>query len=83
MLHTLKNINIIFLAVLHINLLVLIINLASQLFFAEEERQFINSLKQFLKSIMIVKRSKKHFNKNLVMSAENEERFQLSNKCWI
>ena len=26
---------------------------------------------------------KKHFNKNLVVSAENEERFQLSNKCWI
>ena len=26
---------------------------------------------------------KKHFNKNLVMSIEDEERFQLSNKCWI
>ena len=26
---------------------------------------------------------KKHFNKNLVMSAEDEERFQSSNKCWI
>ena len=26
---------------------------------------------------------KNHFNKNLVMSAEDEERFQLSNKCWI
>ena len=25
----------------------------------------------------------KHFNKNLVMSAEDEERFQSSNKCWI
>ena len=25
----------------------------------------------------------KHFNKNLIMSAEDEERFQLSNKCWI
>ena len=24
-----------------------------------------------------------HFNKNLVMSAEDEERFQLINKCWI
>ena len=24
-----------------------------------------------------------HFNKNLVMSAEDEERFQLSNNCWI
>ena len=33
--------------------------------------------------MMIVKRSKKHFNKNFVMSAEDGERFQLSNKCWI
>ena len=26
---------------------------------------------------------KKHFNKNLIMSAEEEEGFQLSNSCWI
>ena len=26
---------------------------------------------------------KKHFNKNLVMSAKDEKRFQSSNKCWI
>ena len=26
---------------------------------------------------------KKHFNKNLVMSAEDEQIFQSSNKCWI
>ena len=26
---------------------------------------------------------KTHFNKNLAMSAEYEERFQLSDKCWI
>ena len=26
---------------------------------------------------------KKHFNKNLIMSAEDEEKFQLSNICWI
>ena len=26
---------------------------------------------------------KKDFNKNFVMSAENEERFQSSNKCWV
>ena len=26
---------------------------------------------------------KKHFNKNLIMSAEEEERFQLSHSCWI
>ena len=32
---------------------------------------------------MIKKRIKKHFNKNLVMSAKDEQRFQSSNKCWI
>ena len=26
---------------------------------------------------------KKHFNKNLVMSVDEEERFQLANSCWI
>ena len=26
---------------------------------------------------------KKHFNKNLIISAEEEEKFQLSNSCWI
>ena len=26
---------------------------------------------------------KKHFNKNVVMSAEDEIRFQSSNNCWI
>ena len=26
---------------------------------------------------------KKHFNKNLIMSAEDGERFRLSNSCWI
>ena len=29
------------------------------------------------------KMRKKHFNKNLVMSAEEEEKFQLTNSCWI
>ena len=49
---------------------------------------FISLLKQFLKSIIIVGAGgggeviKKHFNKNLIMSA-GEERFQLSNSCWI
>ena len=30
-----------------------------------------------------IKVIKKHFNRNLIMYAEDEERFQLSNKCWI
>ena len=46
--------------------------------------QFIDKLKQFLKSIIVVKKIiKKHFNKNLIMPAEEKERFQLSNSCWI
>ena len=45
---------------------------------------FIGSLKQFLKSKIIVKKMiKKHFNKNLIMSAEEEGKFQLTNSCWI
>ena len=37
---------------------------------------FIGSLKQFLMSMIIAKKMiKKHFNKNLIMSAEEEERF--------
>ena len=42
--------------------------------------QFIVSLKLFLKSMIIVKKIiKKHFNKNLIISAEDKGRFQLSN----
>ena len=29
------------------------------------------------------KKIKNHFNKNLIMSVEEEERFQLSKSCWI
>ena len=29
------------------------------------------------------KMMEKHFNKNLIMCAEEEEKFQLSNNCWI
>ena len=36
-----------------------------------------------MKSIDIAKNNKKAFYKNLVMSAEDEQRFQSSNKCWI
>ena len=85
MAHTLKNIKMIFLVVLHIKLFVLIINLARELLFTEEKMLFTDLLKQFLKSMIIVKHyfKDKHFNKNLIMSAEEEERFQLSNSCWI
>ena len=33
--------------------------------------------------IIAKKKIKKHFNKNLVTYPEDEEKFQLSNKCWI
>ena len=41
----------------------------------------MNLLNQFLKSITIVK--KDQFNKNLVMTEEEEHLFQQSNSCWI
>ena len=53
-LYTLKNIKHIFLVVLLTKLFVLIINLASRLFFTEEKKmQFIDSLKQILKNMII------------------------------
>ena len=47
-----------------------------------------NAAYNFIKAIITEydyckKVMKKNFNKNLVMSAEEEERFQLSNFCWI
>ena len=47
-----------------------------------------NAVYKFIKSILSEynycrKVIKKHFSKNLSMSAEEEERFQLSNICWI
>ena len=39
---------------------------------------------QFLKSMIVAGTwQNKHFNKHLIISAKDEERFQLSNKCWI
>ena len=71
-------------AALLTKLLVLVINSVKKLFFTQEEMLFTGSLKQFLKSMIIVKKMmKKHFNRNIIMSAEEEERFQLTNSCWI
>ena len=44
--------------------------------------ELIDLLKQFLKSYC-KEVTRKNFNKNLVMAAEAEQRFQSSNKCWI
>ena len=41
-------------------------------------------IEEILKECHCCKRiMKKHFNKNLVMSVDEEERFQLANSCWI
>ena len=47
-----------------------------------------NAVYRFIEAILnefdyCKKMIKEHFNKNLLMSAEEEERFQLSNNCWI
>ena len=47
-----------------------------------------NAVYRFIKAILeeydyCKKIMKKHFNKNLIISAEEEEKFQLSNSCWI
>ena len=31
----------------------------------------------------MMKSDEKHFNKNLIITGEDEEKFQSSNKCWI
>ena len=55
-LYTPKNIRSMYVAVLLIKLFVLMINLASQLFFTGEKMCFIKLLKQFLKSKIIAKK---------------------------
>ena len=47
-----------------------------------------NAVYRFIETILneydyCKKMIKKHFNKNLLMSAEKEERFQLTHSCWI
>ena len=64
MLYTLKNIRNTFLTVLPIKLFALMINLVKQLFFTDEEMQFIkaiNSLNQFLKCITVANKDNKAF----------------------
>ena len=84
MAHTQKNIKIIFLAVLLTKLHVLIINLPKNLFFTEEHAAY-----RFIEAILeeyddyCKKMVKKYFNKNIIISAEEEEKFQLTNSCCI
>ena len=83
MAHTQENIKIIFLAVLLTKLFVMIINLAKKLFFTDKKNVVYRHIEAILKEYYYCKKMiKKHFNKNLIMFAEEEERFQLSNSCW-
>ena len=79
-----KNIKTTFLVVLLTNLFALMMNLPSQQLFLEMKMLLTNLLKHFVRSLntAMKKVMKKHFNKNLIMS-EEEEQFQLSNMCWI
>ena len=72
-----KSIKSMFLAVLHTKLYVLIIDLANQSFSTEEK----NAVNKFIEAILkeneyCKKIIKKHFNINLVMSAEDEKSFK-------
>ena len=79
-----KNIKITFVVVLLTKLFGSIISLVSQLLFFEAKILLMNLLKQFLRSMSTAKLvMKKHFNKNLIMSEEEEHLFQLSNSYWI
>ena len=56
--------------------------LSKPVFFKDEKMQSIGLLKQFLKKWVIAKKTIKNcFNKNLLISAEEKDRFQSSNKC--
>ena len=60
------------------------INLASQLFFTEEKNTVYSFIEAILKEYDYCKKLiERNFNKYLVMLAEDEERFQSSNKSWI
>ena len=84
MAHTQKNTKIIFLAVLLIKLFLLITNFARKLFFTEEKNAIYRFIEAILKEYDYCKKMiKRHFNINLSMSTKEEEKFQLSNNCWI
>ena len=84
--HTQRNIKIAFLVVLLTKLFALMISLLSGLLFIEVRSE--NAAYEFIKTILkehkyCKKVISKHFNKNLIMSEEEEHLFQQSNSCWI
>ena len=82
--HILQNIKTIFLVVLLINWCVLTINSVKILRCTEEKNAVFKFIQYILKEYHYCKDViKKHFNKNLVMTAEENEEFERSNICWI
>ena len=62
----------------------LITNLVKELLFTEEKNAAYKFIEAILKEYDYCKKIiKNHFNKNLIMSAEEKEIFQLSNNCCI
>ena len=82
--HTQRHIKTIVLVVLLIKLCVLIINAAKKICLYRGK----NAVNKFIKCIFkeygyCRSVMKKHFNKNLVMTAEQNEEFERTNICWI
>ena len=82
--YTKKNIKVTFLAVLLTNLFCVDDRFTRPIVFYRDE----NSAHEFIKVILkddkhFRKVMNKHFNKNLIMSEEEEHLFQQSNSCWI
>ena len=68
-----------FLVVLLTKLFVLIINLVKRLFFTKEKNAIYKFIEAILSEYSYSREGaviKKHFNKNLIISTEEEERFQ-------
>ena len=83
-LHILKNIKVIFLAVLLKKLFCTDDKFDKKLFFTEKKNAFNKLIEAILKEYDHFKNMiTKHSNKNLVMSTDDEERFQSGNKCLI
>ena len=58
-------------------------NSVKKLFFIEKKNAAYKFIEAILKEYDYCKKIiNKHFNKNLIMSSEEGERFQLSNSCW-
>ena len=79
-----RNIMIMFLVVMLLKLFALIIDFSKPIVVYRGENAAYEFIKAILKEYKYCKNiMKKHFNKNLIMSEEEEHLFQQSNSCWI